>query len=106
MKALLFISTLTLISSIGQTRVRDFNNLIKENIKAQNELHKEVKENADVVKAEVPTEKIVIVESEASTFNAPSKDLRFRKETFQYKASEKKQRNRIATEVKEAQQAF
>ena len=107
MKKLTLMIMMMVVSQVSQAKVSDFNNLISENIKSQDALHKEVNTNMKVVRQEpknAAREKIVIVE--AQTYNAPSRKLQFKKETHFYQASDKKNMDRLAAEVQQMNQEF
>ncbi len=107
MKTVNLIFAVLMVSQVSQAKVSDFNSLINENIKSQNALHKEVNDTMKLVKADLknaPKEKIVIVESQS--YNAPSRKMQFKKETKYFQASDKKNMDRMATEVKEMNQEF
>lgn len=81
--------------------VEDFNSLIEENAVAQNELHSMVKQNVAAAQnvGDVRT-KVVIVEHTQESYIAPTqKDLLvYKKEKNNYRASENKRFDRLATE--------
>ncbi len=102
---------LVLISQSGMAKVSDFNNLINENIKAQNEFHEDVKDSMKVVKQnprekEIKAQKVTVMESEASQYSVPSRKFRFSKEMHQYRPSTQKQIDRLANELKDADKGF
>ncbi len=102
---------LVLISQSGMAKVSDFNNLINENIKAQNEFHEDVKDSMKVVKQnprekEIKAQKVTVMESEASQYSVPSRKFRFNKEMHQYRPSTQKQLDRLANELKDADEGF
>lgn len=101
---------LLLAGSLASAKVSDFNNLINENIKAQDSLHKEVNGNIKVVRQEIREKaaggKVTVVETDMTSYNAPSRKMKFRKEVRQYQPSAKKQMDRVATEFKEAERDF
>lgn len=104
------ISLILLATSWSQARVSDFNNLIRENIKAQDSLHQEVKGNVNLVKKdlhqrEAPA-KLTVVETDAAQFSAPSRKMKFTKEVQQFRPSARKQLDRTANEFSEAEQDF
>lgn len=105
MKKLQVILAVMMISAVSQGKVSDFNSLISENIKSQNELHKEVNGNMQIVKEDlrnkVQPQKILVVETES--YNAPSRKFKFKKETKYFQASDKKNMDRFASEMKSNQ---
>lgn len=94
-----------LIPAVSFAKIEDFNALIKENAKAQEDLHTDLKKNMkqtrDVVAEQKKRERIVVVENSGASYNAPTRKgfLAFKKEGSQHKASEKKQFERLANEV-------
>lgn len=108
MKKQLLITVMTLIPAMSFAKVSDFNELISENVKAQNELHSAVRNN--VIEAREATaaaqlrERIVVVENSGTSYNAPTKKdlLAFKKEKRSHRASEDKQFERLAHEVNSA----
>ncbi|MGZ3775059.1 MAG: hypothetical protein ACXVCY_16505 [Pseudobdellovibrionaceae bacterium] len=106
MKKEAIIAVLSLVPILGMAKVPDFNSLISENTKAQNELHSTVRhsiENSrDEVTAEKMRERIVIVEDSGQSYNAPTKRnlLVYKKERAQHRASEQKQFDRLANEIR------
>lgn len=106
MKKQVLIAVLTMIPAIGFAKISDFNALITENVKAQNELHSTVKNNVsdtrDAVGAEKMRERIVVVENSGRSYNAPTKKdlLAFKKERSHYRPSEQKQFERLANEIR------
>ncbi len=97
-----------LFSLSSFAKVADFNNLINENIKAQDTLHQEVKVNMDLARQnlrEASPSKVTVME-DFSQYSVPSQKLRFKKEVYQYRPSTKKQMDRVATELKNADREF
>ncbi len=99
---------LILIPVLGQAEVSDFNALIDENSKVQEELQDNIKEKSvSTAKAlEKPSEKVVVVESEAYNVPTNGRTLKFKKELHQYRPSTKKDLNRLAEELKSAEREF
>lgn len=110
MKQITFMILLSTISSTTLAKVSDFNNLINENIKAQNQLHREVKDNMKIAKERMNEDgkgnKITIVESDSSQYTVPSKKMRYKKEVHQYRPSTQKQLDRLANELNDADKGF
>lgn len=104
MKKQAVIALMTLIPAISFAKISDFNALINENSKAQSELHNTVQANLEASReyasAEV-RERIVVVENSGSSYNAPTKKdlLAFKKEKVSHRASERKQFDRLASEL-------
>lgn len=109
MKKQAIIAILSLIPAVSMAKISDFNALIGENVKAQSELHNSVQsqlnEARDKVAAEKIRERIVIVENSAGSYNAPTRKdlLAFKKEKTNHRVSEKKQFERLATEIREVE---
>ncbi len=111
MKTKIFALALVLFgSSLSWAKVSDFNNLISENIKAQDNLHRDVKGSVNLVKQELRAKaaegKITVVETGGTYYNSPSRKMKFGKEVKHYRPSNQKQMDRIATEFSEAEQDF
>lgn len=112
MKSTLFSLLLaTILPAYSFAKVEDFNAMIIENSKAQNELQADLKEQLDMAKqAQIRTHRkeYIEVSSAFDNFNSPTDDkfLTFRKEAVHYRPSEAKQMQRIANEIKAAEQAF
>lgn len=106
MKKQILVAVLTMIPVMGFAKVSDFNELIKENVKAQNELHSTVKNNVgdarDAVADQKMRERIVVVEKSGQSYHSPTKKdlLAFKKEKSHYRASEQKQFERLANEIR------
>jgi|GEM_PF-1662881 len=94
---------------VASAKVGDFNNMIKETLDSQKELHNNLSNNIETTRLAVRKEsEQVIVDSDSSTINAPTvKDvLKFEKEKKAHKASRKKQDERLAQELKEEELNF
>jgi len=106
----LVLTATLMVGSNSWAKVSDFNNLINENIKAQDNLHNDVKVNMDIARQNLREKlsqgKVTVVQSEVSNYNAPSKKMRFRKEVYQHRPSIQKQMNRVAAELNEAERDF
>ncbi|MEK2645532.1 hypothetical protein [Bdellovibrio sp. BCCA] len=108
MKKQLLVTVIAMIPAMSFAKISDFNALISENVKAQNELHSTVKHNLDdardAVAAAQVRERIVVVENSGVTYNAPTKKdlLAFKKEKRSHRASEGKQFERLASEINSA----
>ena len=108
MKKQMMILALTLLPAISFAKVTDFDDIITENFKAQSELHTTVKGNineartADENTKEQPRERIVVVEKSGTRYNSPTKAdlLAFKKEKRSHRASEEKQFERLANEMR------
>lgn len=105
MKTILAVLTLGLAFS-AQAKLSDFNSLIEENSKAQNELHATLTTNMNDTKVAVQKEarERYLVDT-STTINVPTKKsfLTFSKEKNYYRASEKQAQKRLATEVDSAE---
>lgn len=108
MKKQLLITALMLIPAMSFAKVSDFNELISESVKSQNELHSAVQGNMedarDAAAAAKVRERIVVVENSGVSYNSPSRKdlLAFKKEKRSHRASEEKQFERLANEVHSA----
>jgi hypothetical protein len=108
MRLAIYILTLILVPILGQAEVSDFNALIDENSKVQQELQENIEEKTvSTAKAlEKPADKVVVVESESYNVPTNGRTLKFKKELHQYRASTKKELNRLAEELKSAEREF
>lgn len=106
MKKQFLLSIIVMIPSLGFAKISDFNALITENVKAQKNLHSTVQNNVsesrEATEAPKMRPRIVVVENSGRSYNAPTrKDLLvFKKERSHHRASEKKQFERLANEVR------
>lgn len=106
MKKQVVIAVMTLIPAISFAKISDFNALITDNVKAQSELHHTVQDNLGATREKLAAqnvrERIVVVENSGSSYNAPTRKdlLAFKKEKINHRASEKKQFDRLATEIR------
>ncbi len=97
-KALLTLVTV-LGASLSALAGTDFNSLIVQNTKAQNELHDQIKSNVDEIKIAVQDgAKTFSIAAEAIHINTDKKFLTFAKEKKHYKASDAKSQKRLAEE--------
>ncbi len=109
MKKQILVALMTLVPAIGFAKIQDFNALISENVKAQKELHKNVQTNVEATREQIAAqsirERIVIVENSGESYNAPTRKdlLAFKKEQRSHRASEKKQFDRLASEISSLQ---
>ncbi|MBC7466601.1 MAG: hypothetical protein H7256_11475 [Bdellovibrio sp.] len=105
MKAILMVLTLGFVLN-ANAKLSDFNDLIEENSKAQNDLHASLTENMKDTQVAVQkeTRERFLVDS-SSTINAPTKKsfLTFSKEKDYHRASEKQAQKRLAVEVDSAE---
>jgi hypothetical protein len=109
MKKQLVIAVMTLIPAVSFAKISDFDAMINDNVKAQGELHSTVKTNLHDAKEateegalNAPREPIVVVENSGVSYNAPTKKdmLAFKKERRNHRASEEKQFDRLANEIR------
>ncbi len=103
------ISMLILTLAIGlsaQAKVNDFNNLIVENSKAQNELHTDLKQKLQETRLAVNADsnQRVLVDT-SSTINVPTNKslLVFAKEKSYFRASDQVAQKRLAQELENAE---
>ena len=105
MKAILMMVTVGLALNVS-AKLNDFNSIIVENSKAQNELHASLTENMKDTKIAVQkeTRERFLVDS-TSTINAPTTKsfLTFSKEKNYHRASDKQAQKRLAVEVDSAE---
>jgi len=105
MKKQVLVTVIAMIPAMSFAKISDFNALISENVKAQNELHSTVQHNIndarETAAAAELRERIVVVENSGTSYNAPThKDLlAFKKEKRSHRASEAKQFERLASEI-------
>lgn len=100
MKKQLLITMIVMLPALSFAKVADFNAMIADNAKEQNQLHSTLK--ASVGEAhEALRERIVVVESKGHSYNAPTRKdlLAFGKEKKSYAPSERKQFDRLANEI-------
>lgn len=109
MKKQVLVAIMTLVPAISFAKIQDFNALISENVKAQNELHQSVQANVETTREQIAAqnirERIVVVENSGESYNAPTRKdlLAFKKEKRSHRASEQKQFDRLATEINSLQ---
>ncbi|MFM6928447.1 MAG: hypothetical protein ACKOX6_08275 [Bdellovibrio sp.] len=105
MRKQLLIAAVTLIPAMSFAKIADFSDMIAENVKAQNELHETVRHNVDdareVAAGQGARQRIVVIEKSGTSFNAPTRKdmLVFKKEKTDYRASESKSFERLASEI-------
>lgn len=109
MRKQLLIAAMTLIPAMSFAKVSDFGEMITENVKAQNELHETVRHNVDdarEVAAKNTRQRIVVVENSGTSYNAPTRKdmLVFKKEKTDFRASESKSFERLASEIHSLEQ--
>jgi hypothetical protein len=99
MKTVLMTMAAILTTSVVATAGTNFNSLIVENSKAQNELHSQIKSTVDDVKLAVQEgSKTVSIASETVHVKTNKQFLTFAKEKKYYKASDSKSEKRLAEE--------
>lgn len=112
MKYLLFLLAL---QSLAYGKIEDFNSIINEDIRAQKELHQQVKkqvnpaflgtqkQNLNVNDKSTAAKEIIVVENDQTNYTAPSGNnfLRFNKEIKQKSQNQRKNQHRVAKEIKE-----
>lgn len=100
------LTLVTLVPAMSFAKITDFDALITENSKAQKELHSNLKGNIKEAREEAAQanvrERIVVVENSGTSYNAPTKTdlLAFKKEKRSHRASEEKQFERLANEMR------
>lgn len=106
MKKQIIVAILSLVPTMGFAKISDFNAMISENVKSQKDLHSMIKHNVHEAQVAAQTqedkrEKIVLIDNNVETYNAPSRKglTVFEKEKTFHRASENRQLDRIATEV-------
>ncbi len=106
MKKILFIAV-TLIPLMGFAKVSDFNDMISDNLKAQSELHTNLKvQTGTASKAGTEPQVPGMVEAPEHSdmaYNAPTKKMRFKKEMQAHKVTQKAQFERLATELNDSE---
>lgn len=102
-----FFAIAVLAPLASMAKVGDFNNLINENAKAQNQLHQNLKQDLDTTRMAYKQEsqQKYIVDNESKTINVPTSKslLTFKKEKKYYRASEEQKQKRLAEELGEAE---
>lgn len=99
------IAALTLLPMTGFAKVADFNAMISENMKEQNQLHGEMKNNVnearEIVQSDELRKRVVLMEESSKSYNAPTNKalLSYNKEKKQRALSDKKQFQRLANEI-------
>lgn len=109
MKHLNLILTIVLVAaSMAEAKIENFNEMIRANVKAENNLHQELRNNQGWEKpAYEPAEKqTVVLKSTVESYSPHTKKslLKFQKEQVNHQPEFKKQMGRVATEVKENEQ--
>lgn len=100
------------IPAISSAKVEDFNAMISENSQAQTQLHADLKEQiSETRQAQMKAPKkelISVADDHGNSINSPTKKslLTFQKEAVHYRASEEKQMQRLANEIKAADRSF
>ena len=101
-----------MIPAISSAKVEDFNAMITENAQAQTQLRSDLRDqmgSTQQAQAKAPRKEIVEVASDFNhSMNSPTSKsmLTFQKEMVHYRASEAKQQQRIANEIKDADMSF
>lgn len=96
-KTILITVLMTTLTSYAGT---NFNDIIVENMNAQNELHQQIKASVDdVKKSVVDGSKTISIAAETVNVKSNKEFLKFDKEKKYYKASDKKANNRLAEEL-------
>ena len=92
---------LTLVPTLALASVSNFNEIIAENSQAQREIQQTMKVNDDSTAAAIGPNNDRKVVLENISYYAPTnnKALKFKKEISQRRASNKKEMNRLATEL-------
>ena len=103
MKNALLTVVIVMAASLSAQAGTDFNTLIVENSKAQNELHDQIKSNVEEVRIAVQDRvqdgsKTVSIAAETIHVKTNKKFLTFAKEKKYYKPSESKAQKRVAEE--------
>ena len=74
MKKQLLVTVIAMIPAMSFAKVSDFNAMISDNLKEQNQLHSTVTENVgEAREVDNSHERIVIVENSTASYNAPTK---------------------------------
>lgn len=106
MKKQFLMTVLSLIPAVGFAKVSDFNAMIADNVKVQRELHATVRNNVGEARGGVAYEnmrqRIVVVEKSGVSYHSPTKKdlLAYKKEKSYHRASEGKQFERLANEIR------
>lgn len=92
---------LSMVPTLALASVSNFNEIIAENSRAQREIQQTMKVNDDSTAAAIGPNNDRKVVLENISYNAPTnnKALKFKKEISQRRASNKKEMNRLATEL-------
>jgi hypothetical protein len=93
------------IPAISSAKVDDFNAMIAENNKAQQELRTDLKTQMSETRqaqARAPKREVIVASDWHESVNSPTKKsmTTFDKETVEYRPSEAKQMQRLANEIK------
>lgn len=106
---LILVAGLLVSPLVGWGKVKDFNSMIHENAMEQKNLHKQLKEEQGwkAVKVEKKPE-LVVLESTAETYNPETSKslLTYGKEKVDHRPKQKKQMERVASELSESQREF
>lgn len=105
MKKQILTAIIAMIPAMSFAKISDFDGLITENAKIQQDLHSKVKHSINgarnVVANSNVRERIVIVENSGQSYNSPTSKnmMAFKKEKTFHRASEEKNFDRLATEI-------
>jgi hypothetical protein len=94
-----------MIPAVSSAKVEDFNAMITENAKSQQDLHTELKDQITGTRQaqmKAPKREMIEVASDWKSYNSPTKKsmLTYDKEAVEYRASESKNMQRLANEMK------
>ncbi|MBX3034326.1 MAG: hypothetical protein KF865_10415 [Bdellovibrionaceae bacterium] len=108
MKQVIFSLLVVLGASVGQAKVADFNALIGENMRSQEELQQEMRHQMGETRTarQDKREVKVFVDPKGHDINVPTTDLRFRKEMVDHSPSQKDVNNRLANEIQASEYQF
>lgn len=106
MKAILGLFIASALCTLASAKLSDFNTLIEENSRAQNELHSDLKQNMMETEVAVTQEKRerFLVDT-SGVYNSPTRKgfLTYKKGKINYKASLKEAQKRLAQEIDSAE---
>lgn len=109
MKGLNLIAVI-LLPLVVSAKVGDFNELIKDTQTSQQQLHTDLRNGLDMSRIAIQNaiKPQVVVDSESYQVNSPTNSdiLKFDKEKRSYRASQKKQDERLAEELNEESLSF
>src|SRR5690606_29945479 len=99
---------LIMIPAMSWAKVSNFNDLIKENSQAQEQLQQNLEESTEQAKASLDKSSDKVLVMEGRTYNAPTSRtaLRFQKEVNHYRPSQQKQLDRLADEISASNREF